>query len=129
MELADPDFCLTAAGVIGCVTAGFHGALVQRYFVRPARERAQGQPASIRRLIAPLLQFSTLEWFGGGIALILAAGVLDDGARSAVAVLVAASYTAGGVINLWATRGRSPGWLMMAAALALIAAGLRPAAS
>lgn len=115
---------LVAAGLIGASVAVFHGVLVQRLMVRPidelARERRLRGPAS--RLVAPLLQFSTVVWFGGGLAL-AAAPLMHREARLAVCVMIGATYLFGAVGNFAATRGRHPGWMLMALALVLIALG------
>ena len=81
---------------------------------------------SIRRLIPLLLHFSTFVWFGGGLALIAAAFWLDRDARLAIAVLVGAAYLFGALGNLWGTRGRHPGWMLLALALGLIVVGIQP---
>ena len=44
-------------------------------------------------------------------------------ARLATGLLVGSSYLFGAVANLWGTRGRHPGWILMAVALFLIALG------
>ena len=71
----------------------------------------------------PLLQFSTFNWLVGGVALIAAAIWLGPGARLATACSSAGSYLFAAVGNSWATRGRHPGWMLMAAALFLIVLG------
>jgi hypothetical protein len=125
MELDLKDWALVLAGVIGGGVAIIHGVLVQRLVVK-AYDRAAGDkvfPAS-RRLLAPLIQFSTYNWFLGGVALVVAAIALGPPARLAVALLVGSSYLFGALGNLWATRGRHPGWALYAAALVLIGYGV-----
>jgi hypothetical protein len=68
-----------------------------------------------------LLHFSTIVWFLGGLALIAAAFWFDRDARLATGLFVGSTYLFGALGNLWATRGRHPGWMLMAAALVLIA--------
>ncbi len=114
---------LIVAGSIGICTAIIHGILTQRLMVRPIGRALVDQPrvsASIRRIIAPLLHYSTYSWVVCGLGLIAAARVTDLSARAAIAVLVAAHYAAAALGNLWATRGRHPGWILMATAVALI---------
>jgi hypothetical protein len=118
---------LAMAGVIGSGVAVVHGVLVQRLMVRPfgdfliAEKRTAG---SIRRLVPLLLHFSTFNWFLGGLALIAAAIWFDQDARLATGLLVGSSFLFGAVGNLWATRGRHPGWMLYAVALVLIVASL-----
>lgn len=117
---------LSVAGVIGAGVAVFHGVLVQRLMVEPFEAIALADrrfSGTTRRLVPPLLHFSTLFWFFGGLALVAAATVLDRDARLAISLLVGVTYLFGAVFNLWATRGRHPGWMLMALAVTLIALG------
>lgn len=126
MDMTWQDAALEMAGVIGSCVAVVHGILVQRHVVRPieasflADKRMAGP---IRRLVPGLLHFSTFNWFLGGLALIAAANGLEPNARLATALLVGSSYLYGALGNLWATRGRHPGWVLCAAALVLIVYG------
>jgi hypothetical protein len=118
---------LGLAGVIGSGTAVVHGILTQRFMVRPieALFLSHGRiSAPVRRLLPGLLHFSTFNWFLGGLALIAAALWFDQDARLATGLLVGSSYLYGALGNLWGTRGQHPGWMLMAAALILIAFGL-----
>ena len=119
------DAALVAAGIIGSGVAIVHGILVQKLMVRPIEELwLSNKPSgSIRRLVPLLLHLSTVAWFLGGLALIAAANWLDGGARMATCVFVGSLYLFGAAGNLWATRGRHFGWMLMAAALALIILG------
>jgi hypothetical protein len=118
---------LAMAGVIGAGTAVVHGVLTQRLMVRPAvvllgTDKRIGAP--IKRLVPALLQFSTFNWFIGGLALIAAALWLEQDARLVTGLLVGSSYLFAAVGNFWGTRGRHPGWMLMAAALVLIVLGI-----
>ena len=118
---------LTMAGVIGSSVAVFHGILVQRLMVKPFEEFALADGrigAPVRRLVPLLLHFSTIVWFLGGLALIGAARWLERDARLATGVFVGSLYLFGALGNLWGTRGRHPGWMLMAVALVLIAFGI-----
>lgn len=118
---------LAMAGVLGSGVAVMHGVLTQRLMVRPieAAFAADKQvTGTIRRLVPLLLHFSTVVWFTGGLALIAAASWFDRDARLATALFVAGTYLFGALGNLWGTRGRHPGWMLMAAALVLIAVGI-----
>ena len=119
------DAAFALAGAIGGTTAVVHGALTQRFLVRPVAALTDGHvPRSTARLVPALLQFSTFNWFVGGLALIVAAFWAGSEARLATGVLVGSSYLFGAVGNFWSTRGRHPGWLLMAVSLALIGAAL-----
>ena len=121
------DAALGMAGIIGSGVAVVHGILTQRFMVRPIEEffRADKRTAtSIRRLVPLLLHFSTIVWFLGGLALIAAANWFGQDARLATGLFVGSTYLFGALGNLWGTRGRHPGWMLMAAALILIVFGL-----
>jgi hypothetical protein len=118
---------LAMAGVTGSGVAVVHGILVQRLMVKPFEEFALADGrigASIRRLVPLLLHFSTISWFLGGLALIAAARWLEGEAKLATGVFVGSLYLFGVLGNLWGTRGLHPGWMLMAAALVLIAFGI-----
>jgi hypothetical protein len=116
---------LIIAGLIGSGTALVHGYLTQLHLVPPRPEYGQrkGSP-SARRLIAALLHFSTFNWFVGGLFLVFAAGADSREVRIAVGALVASSYLYGAIGNLWATRGRHPGWVVYGICVMLIVYGL-----
>ncbi len=113
---------LGLAGVIGSGTAVIHGILTQRLMVRPIEALFLTDKRT--SLVPLLLHFSTIVWFLGGLALIAAALWFDRDARLATGLFVGSTYLFGTLGNLWGTRGRHPGWMLMAAALILIAFGL-----
>ena len=118
---------LVMAGVIGSCVAVVHGILVQRLMVRPFVEFSltdRRAAASIKRLVPVLLHFSTFNWFLGGLALIAAAIWFEPDARLATGLFAGSSYLFGALGNLWATRGRHPGWMLYAVALILIVFGV-----
>ena len=112
------------AGLIGATVAVMHGVIVQRRLVEPLTLAAADSKmsATVRRLIAPLLHFSTVVWFAGGVALVCAPW-LNGPARLCVGIMVAVKYLFGALGNFWATRGWHPGWILMVVALMLIAFG------
>jgi hypothetical protein len=127
MDMSWQDAALGTAGVIGSCVAVVHGILTQRFMVRPFEEFFLADKritAPIRRLVPLLLHFSTVTWFLGGLALIAAAIWFEQDARLATGLFVGCLYSFGALGNLWATRGRHPGWMLMAAALVLIAFGV-----
>lgn len=116
------NIALAAAGIIGSAVAIFHGVLTQRLMVRPLAATPLRGP--IRRIVPGMLHFSTFNWFVGGLALLAAAYVLEPQARLVTGLLVASSYLYGAIGNLWATRGRHPGWALYTVAVVLIGYGL-----
>ena len=118
---------LGMAGLIGSFVAVVHGILTQRRMVRPIEafllaDRRTSAP--IRRLVPLLLHFSTIVWFLGGLTLIAAAIWFDRDAKLATGLFVGSTYLLGALVNLWGSRGRHPGWMLMAAALILIVFGV-----
>ena len=121
------DVTLALAGVIGSTVAVVHGIILQRLGVKPIERLflADGRiTAPVRRLMPPLLHFSTISWFFGGLALIAAAFWFGEGAKLATGLFVGSHFLFGAIVNLWATRGRHPGWMLLAAAIILIAVGV-----
>jgi hypothetical protein len=127
MVMVWQDAALALAGIVGCAVAVVHGVLVQRLMVRPI-EGLAGGPLSgpVHRLVPALLQFSTFNWFLGGLALIAVAAWSGPAVKLATGLLVGSSYLFAAVGNFWGTRGRHPGWMLMAAALILIVVGVSP---
>ncbi|MBQ0820801.1 hypothetical protein KBI52_11345 [Microvirga sp. HBU67558] len=119
------DAALIFAGLLGSFGAVVHGLLTQSHLVDPVRELAAARiSVPIQRLVTLLLQFSTFNWFIGGLALIAAACLSGQEGRLAAGLLVGSSYLFAALGNLWATRGRHPGWIVYGAAFSLILYGL-----
>lgn len=122
------DTALVAAGIVGGVTAVIHGVLMQRMMIRPIDTTLADDPPMspvIRKLVAALLHYSTASWLLGGLALIAAARLpFSPDARLATGLIVGGHYLYGVIGNAWATRGRHPGWMLLAAAVGLIAYAL-----
>ena len=121
------DVSLVLAGLVGGSTALVHGVLIQRLVVRPYEAflaTAPRTPAAIRRIMPLLVHFSTIAWLLGALALIAAAGWFGPQARLATGLSVGGLYLMGALANLWGTRGRHPGWMLMAVAIVLIAVGV-----
>jgi hypothetical protein len=119
------DAALGTAGVIGSAVAIVHGLLTQRLMVGPIEQLGVGKISPpIRRLVPLLLQFSTFNWFVGGIALIVAATRLEYEAKLATGLLVGSSYLFGAVGNFWGIRRFHPGWVLYGVAVVLIGYGI-----
>ncbi len=115
---------LTAAGVIGGGTAVIHGVLTQKLMVRPLAAVAAGDRrigVVIQRLVPVLLQYSTFSWLLCGLALVWAANAAGPEVRLAVGVLAGGQFAFGAIGNAWGTRGKHPGWMLLAVAVGLIA--------
>ena len=126
------DAALAMAGIIGSCVAVVHGILTQRLMVGPFEAMSLADKrisAPIRRLVPLLLHFSTVSWFLSGFALIAAAIWFGHDAKLTTGLFVGSLYLYGALGNLWGTRGRHPGWMLMAAALVLIAFGVNQSGS
>jgi hypothetical protein len=98
--------------------------LTERLMAAPFRARAEPPlSATIRRIAPLLLQFSTFNWVVGGLVLVAAALWLGPEASAWPGCWSGSSYLFGAVGNLWATRGRHPGWVLYAVAVLLIVYG------
>lgn len=121
------NIALSFAGLIGAATAIFHGLLTQRLVVAPIDRQlaaATGVSPTIRRIVPPLLHFSTYSWLVSGVVLIVVANVASAETRFWISLLVGSAFLYAALANAWATRGRHPGWMLMASAVALIAIDL-----
>ena len=104
------DTFLMAAGMGGMIIALVHGYLGQT-IVLPS---FSGGTPPVRRVNQAVFQLSTLYWFAGGIALICAALFMEQGERTIIVAMVSFLYVTGAIGNFWATRGRHPGWFLLA---------------
>jgi hypothetical protein len=89
------DAALALAGVIGSGVAVIYGVLTQRLLVTPfanAFHTTGGMSAIGKKLVPSLLQFSSFNWFLGGLALIAAALWFGQDARLVTGLLVGSSY-------------------------------------
>ncbi len=116
------DTALIFAGSLGMIVAIIHGTLMDRLMVQPALKSAPLNRASMR-LLPLLMQFSTVCWFTGGLALIAAPIWFDGSARLTTSVFAGGFYLYGAIGNLWGTKGRHFGWIILLIAVALIAYG------
>lgn len=116
------DFLLIMAGCIGAGVAIIHGVLMQKMMINPLLNSTYGREMKVqsRKLLPILLHFSTLSWFIGGISLIMAPFVFDQTERLVVSIVVGGFYVFGALGNFWGTRGRHPGWLLLAVSGVLI---------
>ena len=119
------EIALLGAGALGGIGAVIHGRLTQTRIVGPVQNVMAGRISpSIRRLVTMLLHVSTVTWLAGGVALIVIALAVAPEARLSSGLLVASSYLVATLGNLWATRGRHPGWVLYGTACVLTLYGL-----
>lgn len=116
------DWVFILAGSLGCIVAVVHGVILQKKMVTPILTEMKFAE-SLRLLIPLLLHFSTVFWFLGGIALIATPFYPNEYIVLTTAIFVGLLFSFGAIGNFWGTRGRHPGWMLLAASVALIAYG------
>lgn len=114
---------LVVAGFIGAGVAIVHGILMQRLMIKPILDQVDATPATMR-LLPILLQFSTFCWFFGGVVLIATPIMPNSESIITAAVFVGGFYLFGSIGNFIGTKGRHPGWVLLAISSALIAISL-----
>jgi hypothetical protein len=110
---------LQIAGAIAILTALVHGVLGETKIFAKARI----EPAWIRLMLRLIWQCGALAWAGLG-ALLIAAQGFAPAARQWIIAVAVVNFLAAAVGNAWVTRGRHPGWMLMAAASGLALASL-----
>jgi hypothetical protein len=113
-------WALVGAGFIGTIVSIIHGIAMHKRMITPILGAAKF-PQSTRRLVPLLLHFTTLCWFLGGAALMATPFFPNTASILTTALFVGGFYLFGAVGNFWGTRGRHPGWILLAMAVALIA--------
>ncbi len=114
------DLALHASGILAMVVAVIHGVLGETHVFA----RARIEPERTRLLLRLVWQCSAVAWFGGGVLLFVTPAIASDDARRWIVLVLTVVYVAGVAGNAWATRGRHPGWMLLAVVVALALAGL-----
>lgn len=121
------EYLIMAGGLLGALVGIFHGYLLQKLFINKLIPDLKEQPVryapSIVALLGPLLHFSTITWIFGGMAIALSPFFFSESVALTIAIIIGISYLIGAVGNLIGTKGKHPGWIMLAIALGLIVAG------
>lgn len=112
------DLFLTAAGALAILLSLVHGWLSHTHVLN----RVEVHPYTTKRLNAGVYQLSTLYWFAGGVALLLAPGQPEP-ARHVIVLGTGVMYASAVIVNAWATRGRHFGAYLFAIVVALCIAG------
>jgi hypothetical protein len=113
------DLSLQAAGVLAILVAVIHGAIAELSIFA----RARIEPHSTRRLLRLIWQASTIDWIGIGVLLIAAPLIGSELARRWIIAVAVVIYGYGAIGNAVASRGRHPGWMLMAGVIALALMG------
>ncbi|MFY9642963.1 MAG: hypothetical protein WCD20_21050 [Rhodomicrobium sp.] len=108
------DAIAVLSGSLGMTIAIVHGYLGETKVVRPLTNL----PPSSKRVLHAVMFLSAVYWFLGGAALALSP-FAGSGGRWLTALIVAMVYLTAALANLWATRGRHFGWILLSVAGAL----------
>lgn len=109
-----------SAGVLGSLVAVIHGLLGEFRVVRPVSAPSD----SAKRVLHAIMFLSAVYWFVMGAGLIIAAIWMPSNTRDLLAVLGIFVFGTGSLGNLWATRGRHIGWVLLLVVTVLCAVSL-----
>lgn len=112
-------YALIAAGIIGVIISIAHGLIVQKKMIKPVIDSGVLKGAFIR-LYPILMQFSTICWLLGGVMLMAAPFVFDATETKVLALFISVFYAIGAIGNFYGTKGKHPGWVLLAVAVSLI---------
>ncbi|MEM7284064.1 MAG: hypothetical protein AAF438_20860 [Pseudomonadota bacterium] len=114
------DTLLYASGALGVLISLVHGYLGETKVVVPS----EAPNPSAKRVLHAIMVLSAVYWFAAAVLLLVTPEFVSVSARPYVVYGVAAVFLSGSVGNLWATRGRHPGWALLAIAAGLAVAGV-----
>jgi len=117
------DTSIVIAGVMGMIIAIVHGYLGATTIIGPIENI---HPAA-KRILHGVFFLSAVYWFVGGAILAAAPFYLSVEARLICALVVAAMFLSGAIINFWATQGTHFGWALLTIAAVLAWLGRKPA--
>ena len=113
------DIFLYLGGVLGLIVSVIHGYLGEVKVIRPTH--SPSIPA--KRVLSAIMFLSAVYWGAASLLLLVVPTQIPEASREIVCYGVAAIYVSGSLGNLWATRGKHPGWVLLAAATILTLAG------
>jgi hypothetical protein len=119
MEIGMNEALVVAAGGLGMLIAVAHGYLGETKVVRPIKDA----PASSKRVLQAIMFLSAVYWFVAGAAL-AASPLLTIGERRLAIIVAGTIYLTAAAANLWATRGRHFGWMLLSIAGVLAFLGM-----
>lgn len=114
------DVFVYLAGSLGLAISIVHGYLGERKVITPIRSPS----ASGKRVLSAIMFLSAVYWGVASLLLLAVPTYIPSTARPIVVTSIAAVYTSGSIGNLWATRGRHFGWILLALAAVMTLAGI-----
>lgn len=106
---------LQTAGALAIFAAVGHGYLGDQTL------RAQPLDPAVKNFVRCCYQFGTAGWLAGGVLLLSAEASGASGRWVAVGLVPLFGFAS--LTNLWFTRGRHLGWVLLAAVCVLVVAG------
>lgn len=113
------DILLIAAGLLGLIVAAIHAYMGQVRLIAPAKFTGPVQ----RGMVQAIWHFSALAWAAAALVFLYAAQRLTGEARWQAVTLACLPLAYGLVCNVWITRGKHFGGLLLAVVIALALAG------
>lgn len=113
------DTLLYLSGGLGVVISIAHGYLGQTKVVRPV----VASTAAAKRVLGAIMFLSAVYWFAASVLLLATPNYVPEAARTVIVYGAAAVFLSGCLGNLWATRGRHFGWMLLVLATVLAIAG------
>ncbi|MEM8937476.1 MAG: hypothetical protein AAGC77_13840 [Pseudomonadota bacterium] len=115
-----PDIFLYIAGTLGICISIVHGLLGEFRVIRPIHS-----PTVVgKRVLSAIMFLSAVYWALASALLLAVPTYIPDALRPVVVGGVAAVYASGSLGNLWATRGKHFGWVLLAVCTGLALAGM-----
>ena len=106
--MIDPDLVIRIAGVLAMFAAMGHGYLGDK-----ALAKVKIEPDNQKGFTRWCYQFGSFSWLVGGIVFLIAPDLLSGSERNILIVTFAPIYLFGALVNLWFTKARHPGWVML----------------
>lgn len=113
------DVFLYSAGSLGVMISLAHGYLGEVKVVR----QAQTPTRQAKRILHAIMFLSAVYWFAASVLLLVTPSLVSDEGRPVLVWGVAVVFVTASLANLWATRGRHFGWIVLAIATGLTVAG------
>lgn len=113
------DALLMASGALAVIVAVVHAVLGEtRVFATSTIE-----PRRMRLLLRFVWHAGAVAWGALGVLLALAPSFGSASARAAIITLAVATFATAAAGNAYATRGRHPGWMLLAVVIVAAIAG------
>ncbi|MGB0907157.1 MAG: hypothetical protein ACPGVT_06665 [Maricaulaceae bacterium] len=110
---------LYCAGALGILVSIAHGYIGDRKLIAPL----ENIHPSGKRVLRAIVFLSAVYWFLAGVALLIAPTQFSPDVAKFAVYLAAFIFASSSLANLWATRGRHFGWVLLAVATGLTLLG------